>query len=209
LFVCGCGWAPQPVCINNNGSAVFKHFDPFVQASVLQTVLSVLGSQLSIYFRSFHSFKSKEALYSMFFVIGGNLYQSKKGKSVPLMSCRRRGGEDEKLLPILILGTRCGRVVSFPPRPRFTPGTHWIGDWVCPRAGLDARAWRKILCPCRGSNLDRPIVQPVVRHYTACATAAHSSRVAIFFSVRINGLQLNHTRSMLPSDLSYSTRWPI
>jgi hypothetical protein len=32
---------------------------------------------------------------------------------------------------------------------------------VGPRAGLDAGARRKI-CPCRGSNLDRPIVQPVV-----------------------------------------------
>jgi hypothetical protein len=47
------------------------------------------------------------------------------------------------------------------PRER-TPGIHWVG----PRAGLDAGARRKIR-PCRGSNLDRPIVQPVVRHYTA------------------------------------------
>jgi hypothetical protein len=37
-----------------------------------------------------------------------------------------------------------------------TPGTHWIGGWVGPRAGLDAGARRKILCPCRGSNPDRP-----------------------------------------------------
>jgi hypothetical protein len=73
LFICGCGWAPQPVCINNNGSAFFKHFDTLVHTSVRQTVLSVLGSQLSIYFRSFHSFESQEAPYSMFFVIGGNL----------------------------------------------------------------------------------------------------------------------------------------
>jgi hypothetical protein len=47
------------------------------------------------------------------------------------------------------------------PRPRFaprerTPGTHWIGGWVDPRAGLDAGARRKILCPCRRSNSDRP-----------------------------------------------------
>jgi hypothetical protein len=58
------------------------------------------------------------------------------------------------------------------PRER-TPGTHWIGGWVGRRAGLDAEARRRILCPCRGSNLDRSIVQPVVRHYTAWATAAH------------------------------------
>jgi hypothetical protein len=41
------------------------------------------------------------------------------------------------------------------PRER-TPGTHWIGDWMGPRAGLDSGAIRKILCLCRGSNPDRP-----------------------------------------------------
>jgi hypothetical protein len=45
--------------------------------------------------------------------------------------------------------------------PRFTPGertpgTHCIGGRVGPRAGLDAGARRKILCPYRGSNPDRP-----------------------------------------------------
>jgi hypothetical protein len=74
------------------------------------------------------------------------------------------GGEEEKLILILNLGTRWGGVVSVTPRPRFTPEertpcTHWIGGWVGPRAGLDAGARRKI-------------VQPVVRHYTAWATAA-------------------------------------
>jgi hypothetical protein len=81
------------------------------------------------------------------------------------------GGEEVQLLLILNLGTRWEYVVSVTPRPRFTPGertpgTHWIRGWVGPRAGLDAGARRKIR-PCRGSNLDRPIVQPVVRHYTA------------------------------------------
>jgi hypothetical protein len=37
------------------------------------------------------------------------------------------------------------------------PRTHWIGGWVGPRAGLDAEAKRKILCPCLGSNPGRPI----------------------------------------------------
>jgi hypothetical protein len=69
-------------------------------------------------------------------------------------------------------------VASVTPRPRFTlgkmtPGTHRIGGWVGLRAGLDAGARRKILCPCRGSNLDHPIIQPVVRHYTAWATGPY------------------------------------
>jgi hypothetical protein len=47
--------------------------------------------------------------------------------------------------------------------------THWIWGWVGPRAGLDAEARRKILCPCRRSNPDRPVRS---RHYTAWAAAA-------------------------------------
>jgi hypothetical protein len=60
--------------------------------------------------------------------------------------------------------SRPGR--DLPPGER-TPGTHWIGGWVGLRACLDAGARRKILCPYRGSNLDRPVVQPLVRDYTA------------------------------------------
>jgi hypothetical protein len=68
-----------------------------------------------------------------------------------------------------------GWVVSVMPRPRFTPGestsfTHCTGGWVGHRTGLDTGTRRKILCPCRGSNLDCPIVQSVVRHYTGSAT---------------------------------------
>jgi hypothetical protein len=47
------------------------------------------------------------------------------------------------------------------------PGTHCTGGWVGPRAGLDTEATGKILSPRRGSNPDRPVDQPVVRHYTA------------------------------------------
>jgi hypothetical protein len=99
-----------------------------------------------------------------------------KGKAVPLHAIEAHGGRGGIAPTHTMLGTRWGWVVSVAPLPRFTPGertsgTHWIEGWVSPRAGLDAGARRKILCPCRGSNLDRPIVQPVVRHYTAWATA--------------------------------------
>jgi hypothetical protein len=65
-----------------------------------------------------------------------------------------------------------GWVVSVTPRPRFTPGertsgTHCTGGWVGP-----TEATGKILFPCRGSNPDCPVVQPIVRHYTARAIPA-------------------------------------
>jgi hypothetical protein len=49
-------------------------------------------------------------------------------------------------------------------RPRFTPGTHWIGGWVGPRACLDAGLEEKSSVPVGDQT---SIVQPVVRHYTA------------------------------------------
>jgi hypothetical protein len=48
-----------------------------------------------------------------------------------------------------------------------TPGTHCTRGWVGPRAGLDTEATgKKSFRLYRGSNLDRPVVQPVARHYT-------------------------------------------
>jgi hypothetical protein len=44
-----------------------------------------------------------------------------------------------------------------------TPDTHCTGGWVGLRAGLDTEVRGKILCPCRGSNPNRPVVQSVVR----------------------------------------------
>jgi hypothetical protein len=41
-----------------------------------------------------------------------------------------------------------------------TPGTHWIGGWVDPRAGLDDMEKRKSLSY-RDSNSDPSVVQPV------------------------------------------------
>jgi hypothetical protein len=67
-----------------------------------------------------------------------------------------------------VSGQRYAPAALYPRRKN--PRYPWIGGWgwVGP---LDAGTRRKILCPCRGSNLNRPIVQPVVRHYTAWATA--------------------------------------
>jgi hypothetical protein len=82
------------------------------------------------------------------------------------------GGRGGIAPTLLDLGTRWGWVVSVTPRPRFTPGTDCTGGWVGPKPGLDTEARGKILCPCRGSNPDRPVVQSVVRHYTDWATPA-------------------------------------
>jgi hypothetical protein len=46
------------------------------------------------------------------------------------------------------------------------PGTHRIGGWMGPKAGLDAVAKRKIPTPCRESNPRTPIVQPAAQRYT-------------------------------------------
>jgi hypothetical protein len=44
--------------------------------------------------------------------------------------------------------SRAGR---FTPRER-APGTHWIGGWLDPRAGLDAVVKKKVPSPCRVSS---------------------------------------------------------
>jgi hypothetical protein len=83
-------------------------------------------------------------------------------------------GEELYLLLILSLCIRWGewstsRPGRFSPEER-TPGTHCTGGWVGHRAGLDTEARGKIFRVCRGSNLDRLVVQPVARHYTDWAT---------------------------------------
>jgi hypothetical protein len=77
------------------------------------------------------------------------------------------GGEEVQLLLSFLTSALDGGEWSVSRPGERTPGTHWKGGWVGPRAGLDTGARRKILCPCWGLNLDRPIVQPVVRPYTA------------------------------------------
>jgi hypothetical protein len=60
-----------------------------------------------------------------------------------------------------------GEFVSCTLRPLYaqenSPGTHWMGGWVGPRAVLDAMVKRKIPSPLRESNPRTPIVQPVAQ----------------------------------------------
>jgi hypothetical protein len=46
------------------------------------------------------------------------------------------------------------------------PGTHWIGGWVGPRAGVDTVVKRKIPSSRWESNPRTPIVQPIAQRYT-------------------------------------------
>jgi hypothetical protein len=54
---------------------------------------------------------------------------------------------------------------------RFTPGTHWIGGWVDPRAGLDDVEKELLTLP--GFELRRLGRQPVPGRYTNYAIPAH------------------------------------
>jgi hypothetical protein len=66
------------------------------------------------------------------------------------------------------------------PGRAFTPGERTPPVPIVQEAGWapepvwTQRLEKKILCSCRGSNPDRPVVQPVVRHYTAWANPAPS-----------------------------------
>jgi hypothetical protein len=77
------------------------------------------------------------------------------------------GGVDERL-HIFLTSALVGGEWSTSDPCRFTPGTHWIGSWVDPRAGLDNLERRKFLPP-PGLNSDPSVVQPVVSAYTDCA----------------------------------------
>jgi hypothetical protein len=65
-----------------------------------------------------------------------------------------------------VIGQRHAPAALLPPVP-IVQEAGWAPEPVWTH---EARG--KILCPCRGSNPDRPVVQPVVRHYTAWANPA-------------------------------------
>jgi hypothetical protein len=72
-FVDGDGRPYLPVCISNTGSAAFKHFNALTHISLWQTVLPILGRQLSMDLCSFHSFTHQKKHYSKSLVLGAKL----------------------------------------------------------------------------------------------------------------------------------------
>jgi hypothetical protein len=67
-------------------------------------------------------------------------------------------------------------VVSFMTRPLYpaerSPGTHWAGVWMAPRASMDDTEKLTFLT-LGDSNSDLSVVQPVASHCTDCATEVH------------------------------------
>jgi hypothetical protein len=78
------------------------------------------------------------------------MLQMIKGNAVPLHAMEALGGKEVQLLLIHDLGTRWGEWSAlrhgraFTPGER-TPGTHFRGGWMGPRAGLDTEDKGKIL----------------------------------------------------------------
>jgi hypothetical protein len=73
----------------------------------------------------------------------------------------------EAYLHSLLTSTLYGRQWSALRCGRFTiwvraPGTHLVGGWLGPRAGLEVLENRNISCPCRESKHDISVVQRVV-----------------------------------------------
>jgi hypothetical protein len=107
-----------------------------------------------------------------------------KAKAVPLHAMKVLWGEQVLLLLIHNVGPRWGWVVSVTPLPRFIPGERTSvpivqeAGWA-PEPVWTQRIEEKSFHLCRGSNLDRPVVQSVARHYTDWATPAPSTQKKI------------------------------
>jgi hypothetical protein len=85
-------------------------------------------------------------------------------KSSP--ATRHEGACGERKYSSYSFGARWGewsasRTGRTPPPAERVTGTHWIGGWVWTQMLME-----KSFRLCRGSKLDRSVVQSVVRHYT-------------------------------------------
>jgi hypothetical protein len=113
---------------------------------------------------------------------GGEVYQkSKKAKQSRQGDAwgERRYGSYAFLTSAVDGGEwSASRPVRALPRGR-DPGAQCTRGWVGLRASMDTEVRGKIPCPWQGSNPDRPVVQPVARHYTDWATRLLKNHIAI------------------------------
>jgi hypothetical protein len=59
---------------------------------------------------------------------------------------KAHGGMNVRVyIHVFLTSALAGGELSGSRRGRFTPGTHWVGGWVDPRAGLDKVGKRKFL----------------------------------------------------------------
>jgi len=69
------------------------------------------------------------------------------------------------------------------PTGKKNPGTHWMGDGVSPKTGQDAVVKRKIPCPSRDWNTDRP-----TRSLVAIPTDLASGAIPPLSQYEFNGV---------------------
>jgi hypothetical protein len=86
----------------------------------------------------------------------GGAWGERRYSSYPFTTSALDGGELSALRPGRALSPGKGPLVPIGQEAGWAPEPVWT-----------QRIEQKISCPCRGSNPDRPVVQPVVRHYTA------------------------------------------
>jgi hypothetical protein len=105
---------------------------------------------------------------------------------------------------------------------RFTPreraaGTHWIGGWLSPRAGLDTVVNRKIPSPCRDSN-PRSSTPYVCLYMSVCIRLSGSSKTgdilrsvtSVAHSVRVYPLKFLSSSTLQKSTVpSFGKFWNL
>jgi hypothetical protein len=106
----------------------------------------------------------------VFHSIVGTLYTLLRLKLSHYMPRRRLGERRYSSYSFSTPALDGGEWLSVTPRPRFSPGERTPGivqeaEWA-PEPVWTQRLEEKSFRLCRGSNLNRPVVQSVARHYT-------------------------------------------
>jgi hypothetical protein len=105
----------------------------------------------TVRYKAVHAYRVKQSLYTPWRRLRGEEYNSYSFTTSAL-----HGGEWSASRPGRALPPGKGPPVPIVQEAGWAPEPVWTQE-----------VRGKILCPRRGSNSDRPVVQPVVRHYTA------------------------------------------